>query len=338
MTRLFTPPIALLLLALSAPAFGQQDLAAAKELYVAAKYEEALALLDRLRQGVPSPDSALAVEQYRAVCLLALNRKLEAERAIEAVADIDPFFQPAEDEAAPWVRAAFRDARRKVLPAALQRLYGRAKEAYDRKALPDAIAGFKRVLALLADPDLALDKGALADMRLVTQGFLDLSEAAAAPPKPAAEPAAPAASPPVDAAPPSSAPGKPPVASTTSKPPGTAPAETKDAPKIYDSTSPDVTPPLPLRRDVPTWGGPRPLPGAEVVVEVIVRENGSIESAVVRQSAGKYHDQLVAQAARNWRYRPATRAGQPVKYRLLVKVVLASPAAKEPVGPLPAES
>jgi TonB family protein len=298
-------------LAMSAPAPAQQDLAAAKDLYTAAKYDEALVVLDRLKEAKPATsDTALAIEQYRAMCLLALNRKAEAEQAIEAVADLDPFYQPAEDDAAPWVRAAFRETRRKVLPAALQRLYGHAKEAYDRKDTAEAVPAFKRVIKILDDPDLTLDKAAQGDMKMVAGGFLDLLQAAAsAKPAPAPTPASPSESASVG------------VDSKAAPP--TAPSPGPVAPKVYDAASKDVTPPLPVRRDVPSASlGPRMPPGTAVIVEIIVRENGTIESVVVRESAGKYYDEMVSQAARNWSYRPATRAGQPVKYRMLVKVVI----------------
>jgi TonB family protein len=308
-------------LAGASAAVAQQDLAAAKELYTSAKYEEALAVLDRLKEAKPpSPEAALAVGQYRAMCLLALNRKDEAEQAIEAIADLDPFYQPAEDDAAPWVLAAFREARRKVLPAALQRLYGHAKDAYTKKDMAEAVVAFGRVIKILDDPDLALDKAAQGDMKMVAQGFMDLAQAAAtAPPAPTAPPASPQPASPS----PTAAAGSPATPSPGSKPAAGGARPPDDAPVVYDGSSPDVTPPLPVRREVPTWAfGPRVAVGTEVVVEIVLKENGSVESAVIRQSAGKYYDGLVAQAARNWLYRPALKNGQPVRYRLLVKVVV----------------
>jgi TonB family protein len=318
----------LLMLAAEAPAGAQQDFAAAKDLYTAAKYEEALALLDRLKEAEPeSPDAALGVEQYRAMCLLALNRRAEAEQAIEAIADLDPFYQPAEDDAAPWVRAAFRETRRKVLPAALQRLYGHAKDAYNKKDMAEAVVAFGRVLKVLDDPDLSVDKAALGDMKLVAQGFIDLALAAAAKAPPEQPPPSPPP-PPSTAGTGESGAGQVPAA----KAPEGGPAP--DARTVYDVSSQDVTPPLPIRRDVPQWAfAPRPEVGTTAVVEIIVSESGTIESAVVRQSAGKYYDEMVTQAARSWLYRPAVKAGQRVRYRLLVKVVYGR-QPPEPRGPM----
>ena len=317
----------LLMLAVAAPAGAQQDFAAAKDLYTAAKYEDALAVLDRLKEAKPAPpDAALGVEQYRAMCLLALNRRAEAEQAIEAIADLDPFYQPAEDDAAPWVRAAFRETRRKVLPAALQRLYGHAKDAYNKKDMAEAVVAFGRVIKILDDPDLALDKAAVGDMKMVAQGFIDLALAATtkAPPVPP-----PPSSPPPPSAPGTGGSGAGPAPAAKAPEGGRAP----DAPPVYDVSSQDVTPPLPIRRDVPQWAGLRAPAGTTVIVEIIVSETGTIESAVVRQSAGKFYDERVAEATRNWLYRPAVKAGQPVRYRLLAKIVFGTqpPELREPM-------
>jgi TonB family protein len=329
MSRPILSVVVLLLILAAAPAGAQQDFAAAKELYAAARYEESLAVLDQLKEAKPaSPEAALGVEQYRAMCLLALNRKAEAEQAIETIADLDPFYQPAEDDAAPWIRAAFRETRRKVLPAALQRLYAHAKDAYNRKNMAEAVVAFGRVLKILDDPDLMLDKAAQGDMKMVAQGFIDLAQAATTPPRPAAPPTAQPTAPPPPSPPAGSAANG--ASAPGARPAGSGPAT--DGPPVYDASSQDVTPPLPIRRDVPiSTAGPRALPGAAVVVEIVVRENGTIDSAVVRQSAGKYYDDMVAQAARSWLYRPAAKAGQPVRYRLLVKVVIGR--EPEPAGP-----
>lgn len=125
---------------------------------------------------------ALAVEQGRAFCLLALDRKAEAQKAIEAVIDLNPFFQPGPDDATPKICAAFRDVRRRALPGTIQQIYSRAKQAYDRTRYDEAGAGFEAVLSLLDDQDLTLDSSARADLRLVATGFADLTRAAAAPP------------------------------------------------------------------------------------------------------------------------------------------------------------
>ncbi len=312
----------LALLCAAAPSPAQDPLSAAKDHYAAAEYEKALGALDEAKKapGV-APPTLLAIERYRALCLLALGRKPEAERAIEAVLDLDPFYVPGDDDAAPWVQAAFREVRRRVLPATLQQRYGRGKQAFERKEYAAADRAFADVLRMLNDPDLALDEGAKSDMRLVVQGFLDLSKAASAVPLPPAAPLPEVASAPATP--------KPQAASSegASKPGGAArtPAqESKGGGPVYDSTSQDVVPPLPLRQSVVIPEQARPREEIAGVVEIVIDTSGFIESAVLRQSFGSALDGLVLQAVKGWRYRPGMRAGNPVRYRRLVRIVLPS--------------
>ena len=321
MTRFAIPALVCLVLSVALPA-RQEPLAPAQKLYASAQYEDALKLLDQAMADLkPQGETALQVELLRALCLLALERTADAQQAIEAILDVDPLYQLGEDDAAPKVRTAFREVRRRALPGALQRLYARAKQAYDRKLYADAAADFKHVRALLDDGDLTLGAESKADMTLVTQAFLDLSVAATTPP---AAPAAPAA-PPLTATP-NQTPG---AAAPAGGDASTAPAQqaagpaARPGPALFDVSSPDVIPPSPLRTDVPVAAAMRPPDHArEVVVEVIVGVDGLVESTAIRQAAGGLYDGLVLRAARDWRYRPATRQGTPVRFRMLVKVVI----------------
>jgi TonB family protein len=63
-------------------------------------------------------------------------------------------------------------------------------------------------------------------------------------------------------------------------------------------------------------------PTGDVFVEVVVSAAGTIESATVRKSPDAMIGALVAQAAMGWRYRPALKAGVPVRYRLMARVVV----------------
>jgi protein TonB len=334
--------VCLLLLALVQSARAQ-EIKEAQDLYSSAAYEQALTVLDRIREGnVATPEALLTIEQYRAYCLLALNRKGDAQQAIETVYTIDPFFQPSEDEVAPWVRTAFKDVRRRALPAALQRMYAQAKDALDRKAYPEAIQRFKQVLALMDDPDIPADKDTVVDYRPLAQGFLDLAMRAAAaasapppaPPTPAAPPEATAAAPQGKPAAQEDTPatqdntaaapeGKPAAPASGSVPASTETAKSPAA-RIYGSADTDVVPPVPIRQDIPRWPASYlPAGSPDGIVEVVVDETGAVESAAIRQSLNKFYDSQLLEAARKWRYQPATKGGQPVKYRRLVRISFA---------------
>jgi hypothetical protein len=272
-------------------------LSTAKDLYAAAAYEEALNVLDGLKGGGQTDDSN-GVNQYRALCLLALGRKTDAERAIEEVVTSEPMYQPAEAEVSPRIRTAFSEVRRRMLPTIAQQQYAQAKAAFDHKEFQSAAEQFKAVLDVMSDPALNADKEpGLADLKTLAAGFLELATAAAAPP-PAPEPA----------------------------PAPVAEVALSRAPVVYGVENADVVPPSPVKQEFPRWSRtvvPKVPPGRGVL-EVIVAENGDVESATLRQPMTPVYDSLVLTAAKNWKYRPATKDGQPVRYKKLIQVTLVS--------------
>jgi hypothetical protein len=279
-----------------AAAAAEDTLATAREMYAAAAYEDALLILNRLRAAGVTPDEGRAIEQYRAFCLLALGRGADAEQAIEALVVADPLFQPADGDVSPRIRTAFTDVRRRVLPTIAQKRYAAAKAAYDRKEFTTAAAEFKQVLAVLADPQVAGAAGQppLADIRTLATGFYDLSLAALMP--------APAPPPP----PPPVAPPPPVVAGP---PPVYTPADTSVVPPIAIRQS---LPPFPLQSSMPRQGA----------IEVVIGENGAVESAVMRTPLTPAYDRQAVAAAREWKYRAATLNGVPVKYRKIIQIAV----------------
>lgn len=276
----------------AAPAAGSID--TARELYAAAEYERALALLDQIRDDSADGREAQAVEQYRAFCLLALNRAEEAEQAISSIVVADPSFQPSDAQVSPRLRAAFRDVRRRVLPGVIQLRYEAARSSYDRQSFPEALLRFEGVLAMMDDPDVQNGPGAsrLNDLRVLATGFRDLASAAVIPPLPPPPPLA------------------------------VSPEPILPLPAVYSADDADVAPPVPVRQSIP----PYPLPSAAArrgVVDVLINERGSVESIAVRSSLGDRYDRTLVEAARQWRYEPARRAGIPVKYRKSIQVTVA---------------
>jgi hypothetical protein len=273
---------------------AQDSLASARDLYSSAAYEDALAVLNRLRAADHSADDGRAIEQYRAFCLLALGRADEAERAIEAVIAAQPSYRPSESDVSPRLRTAFSDVRRRMLPGIIQDKYGQAKAAFDRKEYATAAQGFKVVLDVLSDPDVgaAANQPPLSDLRTLATGFHELSAKASAPPPPPPPPA--------------------PQQMQASQP---APA------RIYSPADGNVVPPLVLRQVFPPFPA-HSVPPGQGVVEVVVDETGFVESASLRQPVNPQYDAIVLAAARTWLYKPAMLDGVPVKYRKMIQVVL----------------
>lgn len=300
--RRILTPIAATLLALSlARSAGAQELkdslSAARDLYASAAYDEALNVLNRLRAANLGQTDAANVQQVRALCLLALGRSTEAEQAIEEVIAAQPMYQPSEAEASPRIRAAFIDVRRRMLPTLAQQQYSLAKNAYEHKDYAAAVRLFKRTMEVLDDPALAQSKEpGLADLRTLTAGFLELSVSAATPPPP------------------------PPPAPTPA--PAPPPPPPVDLNRVYYTGEPGVVPAVAIRQEMPRWPLTQPTAGGRGVLEVVIDKSGEVESAVMRESVTRVYDTVLVSAAKSWKYRPAMRNGQPVRFRKLVQVTL----------------
>jgi TonB family protein len=102
----------------------------------------------------------------------------------------------------------------------------------------------------------------------------------------------------------------------------TTPLVAPEPARLYSSADSNVVPPVILRQQVPSYPGNvlKPMVGA---IEVVIDENGNVAQAMMRASVAPNYDRQVVSAAQNWRYRPATINGAPVKYRKLVQVIVA---------------
>ena len=291
--------IACLLLLTTLGVHAQESVAVARDLYTAANYEDALVVLGRLDSPGGQPSDRMAINEYRAFCLLALGRMLEAEHAIEAVLTVDLLYRPSDAAMSPRLRSAFAGVRQRILPSIVQQEYARAKTAFERGDHPSAIAQFDRVLQALADSDLGLAAGnsPLADLRTLAAGFRDLSIKAAAPPP---EPPAPAVAVAVAAA-----------AAPVLK-------------GIYDGTEPGLSLPITVRQTLPSFSGDM-LARRDGILELVINEVGDVESAVMRSPVNPRYDATVVGVAKSWKYSPATLNGTPVKFRKLIKISIKSP-------------
>jgi hypothetical protein len=110
---------------MAADVHAQDTLASARDLYASAQYDEALKVLDALPVEATTNDVRLSVDLYRTLCLLAVGRSAEADRAIEQIVMREPLFRPS-DDLPPRTRLAFSEARRRVLPAIVQQQYAEA--------------------------------------------------------------------------------------------------------------------------------------------------------------------------------------------------------------------
>ena len=284
-------------LMLSGPSLQAQDsLEAARQLYASAEYTSALTMLNGLVTTDSTREDRRSIALYRTLCLLAVGRGAEADRAIESMVSADPLFRPDADDIPPRMRTAISEARKRMLPAILQEKYRESKAAFDRQDFEKAAGGFKEMLTGLADPDISLaaSQSPLADLKTLAVGFHELSSKAMVP-----IPAAPA---------------------VAEAPPARSPA-TLLPPKIYSVEDRNVVPPQAVRQQIPAYPG-RVTMQKSGVLELVIDDHGNVESALMRVPVNPQYDRMTTAAAKTWQYQPARVDGTPVRFMKRINVTL----------------
>ena len=284
---------------LSAPgltgrAAAQTDLGEAKTKYEEAAYEDALTTLTKASASTPA--DRVQLEQYRALCLIALGRITEAERAVAALVDVDPTYVLPSSVASPRVLAMVAEIRRKELPGVARRVLDSGRAAYEAKDFPRAQRQFDLLIKLLDDPVME-GRPEREDLRAVARGFSTLLVAAPAPRPPAAEPEPPAA------------PSASPASSPSSAP---APASTFVPAAVVQEALPVWTPPNPsIARN--EYNG---------AVKVRIGTDGRVKAATIDRPTHPAYDAVLLSTARAWLYKPAMQNGTPVESERVIAIRL----------------
>ena len=288
-------------LACPAVVAGNDGLEAARRLYAAAAYEDALRALESSPPPVTDAGAVVAVEQQRLLCLVALGRPADAEQAITAIVQADPLYVPDAASAPPRVRTVFLDVRAKLVPSVAKSDYERARQAYEAGDFAAASAGFARVLAIVESSGGAAADPVLRDIAVLATGFKALSDkAAAAPPAPVAPP---------------------PPATAAVAPPEPAPPVVPLASRTYDATYPGIILPAIVQQDVPQWPSQLgPMPNRTAVLEVVITAEGLVESAKLTQHVHPSYDRLLLAASSKWSYVPAQVKGERVKFKKVLRL------------------
>jgi tetratricopeptide (TPR) repeat protein len=255
----------------------------AQELYEAADYEGALAVLDEAGEGASQGQRA---REYRALCLLALERVDDMEKTIEQMIQFDPLYRPAESQP-PRLRTAFDRIHRRLLPSIVRERYLQAKANLEQMRYADSAAGFELVLRLLKERDEEPEAGKWpddqlrADFEAISRLRLDATRAAQAPP---------------------------PVPQIQA---------------FYRSTDAGVIPPVPIRQEIPPWQSDDVAAGAfEGELELLIDTRGDVQEVRIAVPIHPAYDPVILRAAAKWKYRPATKDGRPVVYRKSITISL----------------
>jgi hypothetical protein len=308
MPRWFTPSALLLAWLVigggSAVHAADTTLADAQALYESAQYEQALEALDGLGAGEGrTVQDQQSVRRYRALCLIALDRLDDAEHPVEEMVRADPT-APIAADVPPRLKALLQQVRQRVARTLAKEGYERGRDAYQRGQLAEARQQLSVAVSLIDDPVLGLSSDpALADLRIVADGFLRLASPAAPPSAqlPSRTPTAPA------------------------QPSGPAPASSTAA----RAAAPGFVPPKAITQPIPRFS---PVAGRDATsrgegeIEVEVGVDGHVTAARMTVPILPGYDALLVDTAlKEWRYQPAMRLGVVVPYKVRVHVVLQRP-------------
>jgi TonB family protein len=199
--------------------------------------------------------------------------------------------RPHAEQSSPRMAALSTSGRDKVLPDVVKSTYAEAKAAHEAMRHAVAASGFARVIELI--DSLPEDEQApLADLRVLANDYRDLNLARAEP------------------APPSEAPERPaPEQATTAAP---------RAPGAF-------VPPVPINERLPVWApndAQTRLSTFEGLLRLDIGEDGRVRGAEMVRPSHPAYDVAILQAAKNWVYRPATQAGQPIASRKEIRIRL----------------
>jgi tetratricopeptide (TPR) repeat protein len=307
-------------------------------LYSTAAYEEALAATAKV-DDLATIDQ---VDEYRALCLLALERDADAEHAVERLVARHPLGLDGLNEQAPKFMAVYRAVRARLVPELANKAYHSGLASFEAKDYAAADDHFGEALELLHSVDVPASRG---DWELLASEFRVLARLRSAPvepqpvlqstPMPAAVAPFPAGEPILSATLVSSPvvelnPMEPGASSRSAEPitPPTAvsspaaepvvPAPFAPVPRVYDRTDLDVTPPVEINRTMPPWNPPfvqvanRTYAGE---LQLVIGKDGRIRSVEILKPAFGPYDGLLLRAMKQWQYGPALKRGFPVEYR-----------------------
>lgn len=271
--------------ALAAAGQGPNRLGEAKGLYESAEYDRAFAVLERIDTAALRPEQVRDRLLYQALCLLAMENTAGAESKIEEIVRADPRFTPGK-EVPPRLRELVDEIRIRMLPAIVQNHYRSGKERFEAGDHASALREFTLVIELATAAGAGPDSSALADMKLLAEGFGDLSRLALeSPPVPASAPADPeAVIPPV--------------------------VIQQDLPAWPTSLTSHV--------------GQLEDGFISGVLQIVIGQTGQVDTVTLVRRIHPVYDALLVSAAKQWKYEPARLHDQPIEFvkRLNVKIAV----------------
>jgi hypothetical protein len=92
--------------------------------------------------------------------------------------------------------------------------------------------------------------------------------------------------------------------------------------RVYTMSDEGVLPPVALSRQLPV--GPPPGLSRHMVgtLDLLINQEGTVEIVRLYTPLNRYHERMIVSAAKAWRYKPASKEGRPVKFRIVSPINL----------------
>ncbi len=92
----------------------------------------------------------------------------------------------------------------------------------------------------------------------------------------------------------------------------------------FDADDKDVVPPQAVSQEISGWWGAMGEPPAGTplgAIDLVIDDAGRVVEARIYRSVNRVYDAVLLQSVKQWRYRPASRSGRPVRYRRITSIV-----------------
>jgi TonB family protein len=91
---------------------------------------------------------------------------------------------------------------------------------------------------------------------------------------------------------------------------------------VYTAEAEDVEPAVLMRPHLPSRPPADATPEEIGILEIIVSATGAVEQVRLISTTTRYQDRMIVAAAKAWQFEPATKDGQPVRYRTRIRITL----------------
>jgi hypothetical protein len=92
------------------------------------------------------------------------------------------------------------------------------------------------------------------------------------------------------------------------------------SPELFSVTDLDVEPAALMRPQLPSARIPSGPDQRDSVFDLIIDQNGRVERVHLVSPGNRFNDRMLIAAAKAWQFLPATRQGQPVRYKLQLRI------------------